>query len=408
VNTFEGFRFKVHYRPKSNGSDFIVPQLRVSRFLLSGFDRRAKCGDEITVPFEADGEICREKERIDQVVPDIIRPGWECFRIRDADNGVSSLSLWELEVPGVDLNDPVNLVPGISVVKTRYMSQWLAAMMQGGAIQNSRNRIDLEEGLDIFAYQPWLTPGVEAYAEFIEFPMYMALIKERLDGGYYRHMDELRKDVTLIATNCERFNDPSSVFVAQAKKLVSTLLKLLDLSEADHALCMPPRLSGSQTNEPVSAIRIRTSASSRTSADAIPQVNSVTVSRSRTLICDSCGAKREVDHERYTKFKGKTVKCRWIGYGCESIEPSPNRSRFLRRSAGPPPQINNRAPVRKKRILRGRHSDDASSITEESESSVFDSESDSISDSESDSGSSTPTARRRSTRVSPNKRSRRY
>ena len=412
VNTFEGFRFRIHYRPKMNGSDFIVPQLRVDRYLASGYDRRAKSGEAIDLLVKGeDGEMTRDRQTIFQVNPDMIRPGWECFRIKltdpDGTESTQPVSLWELDVRGVDIGDPITLVPGISNVKVRFLSGWLGFLLTGTPYQNNRNRIDIESGMNTFASSPSNSPGLEGYSEFIEYPMYMSLIKDRLDGGYYRHMEELRKDVMLISINCERYNGPSSVFVSQAQKLVAILIKLLDMNDCDHELCMPPRVpstrASTEPDQPLSGIRIRTSANSRTSVDALPVVSSVTVNRMRTLVCDHCGARRQVDFDVYNRFKGKKIKCSWIHFVCEDVDESP-----VRTTSRPSRAVSSR-PKRQKRRLRGRRSDDASSsLTEDSdESDTSMSDSDESDESDSISETSTPRATRRSSRISPNKRTRR-
>jgi hypothetical protein len=312
---YQGMEFVVHYRPQTNASDVIVARERVERALSTRFHTGAKIGSKVSIPIDLtpDGtEKDISEGTIVGVKNDPTRPGWECFEIKQSD-GQGTFSLWELDLTSQHVSEiPPQVIPRS---KAQFLVSWIERIV-AGPCKNARNRIDIGPGMDIFQIPPWKTIGAEKYLEIIAYPMWFDLVVERLAKAYYRSLEELKRDITCISLNCAVYNDPSSEIVAEAEKLTRTVLMLVDLPEADHVLYSPPALT--VDSHAPSQIRVRATSSSASS----PPPTTIRAVRKRTLICDHCGAEREVPTDVYNEYTstGKRVKCRWINYTCEDLK----------------------------------------------------------------------------------------
>ena len=231
-----------------------------------------------------------------------------------------------------------------------------------GSVKNSRNRINIPDGMSIFQFPPWETPGAETYLEIVPYPVWLDLVKMRLVNGFYRSLEEAQKDIRFIASNCAIFNDPASALVDAADNLVKTLLTLSELPESDHLLYAPPTAV-----TPATSIRLRQPTESES------PVRSIRVAGRKSLTCDHCGTERLVDRDVYDDFvaTGKRVKCRWLGYMCEERSVSPP-AKARREKSQPAPQT-----TRSGRSVRYREPVSSSDSSESSEDEISDDSSDS-------------------------------
>ena len=307
VGLQDGLSFKIHYRPRINASDVLVLKSRVDSALATNFLQTARPGMRVRIP--VDGGV-PDDGVIEHVLANT--DGWECFEIKSVDDGsISRYSLWELDL---GLTSQA-LECGIPEHQASFLIGWIRRIVQG-PVKSARNRISVGPGMDVFKACPSTQEGGESYLEIIEYPMWLDWIVEKLEGSVYRSVDELRRDIACIHSNCEKYNDPNSLLVAEANTLVETLLLLVGLTVEDYPLYAVPPLPrgiGEERRNPSPPRSIR-------------------VIKRKVLICNHCGARREVDQEIFEDFTstGKRVRCRWIGFVCEQeedVEPSPLRPR---------------------------------------------------------------------------------
>ena len=343
VTTAEGLTFTVHYRPKPNASDFIVHKDRVDRALSTRFHSTARTGSRVNIPLDAPGDRTRENDgfpvtntegTIVEIYTNPHRPGWECFQIKEIDDDgapvLTTVSLWELDLESMvprSYRPQPHLVVGPTSSKAQFLIKWLDRVIMG-SVKNARNRINIPEGMSIFNPPPWETEGASIYLEVIAYPMWLELVEQRLQAEFYRSTEELKKDIECISQNCAIFNDPNSQLVQESHILVNTLLMLVDIPESDHTLYHPP--PPPQTTASPESIRARPVVP----VEAPEPVRTIRVSKKYLLVCDHCGAKRDVQRDLYDDFtdSGKRVKCRWIGYTCDAsqTESPPAASRRVR------------------------------------------------------------------------------
>ena len=364
VATMEGLTFTLHYRPRTNACDCLVPRDRVDRALASGFLQTARVGLKVNLPVDLDDDESDNAESsvevtITQLLNDAERPGWECFQIKQfLDDGspvLSVVSLWELDLDGIAGPTTIRSVPSPS--KAQFVNSWIDRMVAGPVARTTRSRIQIPDRISIFAPPPWTSPGADRYLEVIAYPVWLDLVKARLAAGFYRSLAEVERDISCVSRNCGDFNDPNSQLVKDSEVLVQTLLMLLRLPEEDHPLFAPPPLPAAPVTvpeSPVSRIRLR------------------------SLTCSNCGAARVVGRESYDRFNGKRVVCRNIGFACGNAPGG-----RLATISAPPATISTRSG----RTVRRRVTSNSTS-SEESISSVS-------SDSSSSSGDSGRRGRRR-------------
>lgn len=373
VTSVEGIPFTVHYRPKPNASDLLVPKIRVERALATRFHITARQGTRVSIPIEAGDDeeldeaflVTAAEGTIAQLRNDDHRSGWECFQIKQVDDDgnsvLSVVSLWELDLTelGATHNNPPT--SGVTDTKALFLSEWIDRIAVG-SVKNSRNRINIPDGMSIFQFPPWETPGAETYLEIVPYPVWLDLVKMRLVNGFYRSLEEAQKDIRFIASNCAIFNDPASALVDAADNLVKTLLTLSELPESDHLLYAPPTAV-----TPATSIRLRQPTESES------PVRSIRVAGRKSLTCDHCGTERLVDRDVYDDFvaTGKRVKCRWLGYMCEERSVSPP-AKARREKSQPAPQTS-----RSGRSVRYREPVSSSDSSESSEDEISDDSSDS-------------------------------
>lgn len=71
----------------------------------------------------------------------------------------------------------------------------------------------------------------DAYPEYlmsIAYPVWFYLITERLYNGFYRSLDALKWDISLLASNAVFFNDPKSLIAKDAMKFAEMALSIVD------------------------------------------------------------------------------------------------------------------------------------------------------------------------------------
>ena len=347
----------IHYRPKTNGSDYLVLKSRVDSALSTNI--RLDRGDTVIIPIEGGDCI---SGTISKIVNQNKRPGWECFQVRDDDGEFFWVSLWEIDLPV----EPLNVWKA-----SKFIHDWIRAISTGEEISVGRRpRIQIPPGMDVFTNPPW--ESASNYLEEIEYPIFLNLILNRIESSFYHSIESLKSDIVHLHTNCVRFNDPDSQLVKYALLLVQTLFTLIELPTDDQHLCKPPqvntkiekvinlgivparlpvmepptqpahtsrhtrppprdrtapivtRIRASGHRDSSQLTRIRASGSNQapqraSGSSEAPTPTRIRVSQRNTLTCDHCHAVRQVAADVYNDYisNDKRVRCRWIGYTCD-------------------------------------------------------------------------------------------
>ena len=89
----------------------------------------------------------------------------------------------------------------------------------------------LEQVMTLSVAEPFLVPvdlnAFPLYAMTVEYPIDLTLIRSRLENRFYRRVAAVQYDVRYIEQNAERFNQPGSDIVQQAKIVTELCLRLI-------------------------------------------------------------------------------------------------------------------------------------------------------------------------------------
>lgn len=89
----------------------------------------------------------------------------------------------------------------------------------------------LEQVMTLAIAEPFLVPvdlsQYPAYAYVVEYPIDLSTVKARLENNFYRRITAIQFDVRYLATNAEKFNEPHSVIVKQARIITELCLKII-------------------------------------------------------------------------------------------------------------------------------------------------------------------------------------
>lgn len=98
-----------------------------------------------------------------------------------------------------------------------------------GTCQRIIHGLDQVMGLAIA--EPFLVPVdlniYPAYAFVVEYPIDLNTIKARFENQFYRRITSAQFDVRYLATNAEKFNEPHSQIVKQARIVTDLCLKII-------------------------------------------------------------------------------------------------------------------------------------------------------------------------------------
>jgi len=98
-------------------------------------------------------------------------------------------------------------------------------------------RADIENALEIWLrsnleqVKPFLNNPADVvgdrYLQVVQLPMYISLIRDRLENGYHRSIDSLFADINMLFTNCAKFNGIDSEICMSSKVVCDNFLSLV-------------------------------------------------------------------------------------------------------------------------------------------------------------------------------------
>lgn len=89
----------------------------------------------------------------------------------------------------------------------------------------------LDQAMTLAIAEPFIAPvdlnAYPAYAYVVEYPIDLSTIKTRFENRFYRRITSAQFDVRYLATNAEKFNEPHSQIVKQARLVTDICLKII-------------------------------------------------------------------------------------------------------------------------------------------------------------------------------------
>lgn len=216
--------FQLAYYDREELPDFIILASRYHTSIQHSYS----VGQQVRVLYghqeSYTGRIVRARRR---------GSAWQCYTVQwlDLDDPPEDCSPWELEpLDNGSLGPSELLEQSIPVHVLRTLADGLAAILA------SRHALHLSFPVDYRSFPDYLLT--------IPYPMYLDLIRRRLQNGFYRRIQALSWDAALIPHNALLYNLPDSPIVRDANAVLRLLEALI------HRAQRPPRLSA------VSAISI--------------------------------------------------------------------------------------------------------------------------------------------------------
>ncbi|XP_046404459.1 bromodomain and WD repeat-containing protein 3-like isoform X2 [Ischnura elegans] len=180
-----------------------------------------------------------------------------CFRVRWDNGEYERMSPWDLE-PINESRMPEEVGGAVPVLPEELASmlykpsngEW--GDMESGSNADDDDEFDrgedqreaecnrILEGLTqvmaLSVAEPFVAPvdlnRYPTYAMVVEYPVDLSTIKARLENRFYRRVNSIQFDVRYIATNAEKFNEPGSQIVKQARIVTELCLRIIK----DHSL----------------------------------------------------------------------------------------------------------------------------------------------------------------------------
>ncbi|XP_069680733.1 bromodomain and WD repeat-containing protein 3 isoform X4 [Periplaneta americana] len=258
-----GENFTIKYHDMADVLDFLVLRQTYETALA----RRWKVGDR----FRCMIDDCWWIGRIESQSPldPVVFPNslFTCYRVRWDNGEYERMSPWDLEpVDGQRLPREVGgavpvLPEEIQATLYRPTSQeW----PQGGRDATcTRILRGLDQIMSLAIAEPFIAPvdlnRYPSYALVVEYPIDLSTIKGRFENRFYRRVTSAQFDVRYIATNAEKFNEPSSQIVKKARIITELCLRVikdrndLDVSAVYHQLLDTYKSSDSESDVDVEA-----------------------------------------------------------------------------------------------------------------------------------------------------------
>jgi len=175
---------------------------------------------------EGNCKMIRFMDQPNQTEPHFHKSGYSSIEVQwgdinEADNNdTETFSCWEVTVPKYQ-NDSSNC-PSLSDKEKEYFHKVIDKLASEGPEERSFS--DFNEMVDCSLYANYL--------EVVEVPMYLSLIRIRIDN-YYSNKLSLYEDIKLIMENCIKYNDAESPIVAQAILLKERFFEILNDTESE-------------------------------------------------------------------------------------------------------------------------------------------------------------------------------
>ncbi len=158
-----------------------------------------------------------------------------CFKVRWDNSEYEFMSPWDLEPIDED-RMPNSVGGGVPVLAEEIQALLYRPKSEEwprGDRDGSCRRIvgGLEEVMGLAIADPFLTPvdlnAYPMYAFLIEYPIDLSTIKARFENHFYRRITSAQFDVRYLATNAEKFNEPHSNIVKNARIITDLCLRIL-------------------------------------------------------------------------------------------------------------------------------------------------------------------------------------
>lgn len=89
----------------------------------------------------------------------------------------------------------------------------------------------LDQVTKLPAAEPFVNPvdvkAYPTYAQIVEYPVPLSMIKARLEQRFYRQIAGVKFDIRYILKNAEKFNEPGSQIVKQARLITEICLRII-------------------------------------------------------------------------------------------------------------------------------------------------------------------------------------
>ena len=241
-------RFTVQFQPH-HFPEFITLKERFQ----CGLDNRLKVGDKVTSLFLGEnktqefyvGEVVEIVDCDPQQWPgspwDSIKAMWNAKVVGDSRSeyvgDADVVSPWDLQKEGNDA------------------APWSIALTDNNTCPKEVADVLLDKVTHIMdteaCAEPFIDPvpleSVPSYGSIVPLPMDLSTICQRLRQGYYRHLEAVRADFTLIHDNCLRFNVEKCQISSLAKELLPMLLSAVGEAELE----ANPSTSNMKSSAPV-------------------------------------------------------------------------------------------------------------------------------------------------------------
>ncbi|PIN23324.1 hypothetical protein CDL12_03958 [Handroanthus impetiginosus] len=126
---------------------------------------------------------------------------------RGSDDGVLDQDKEVVKATGTPLNgSPLDSDPTTTPLPDKKMLVFIL------------DRLQKKDTYGVFS-EPVDPDELPDYFDIIEQPMDFGTVRKKLDGGAYKHLEELEADVFLICSNAMRYNAPDTVYYRQARTI---------------------------------------------------------------------------------------------------------------------------------------------------------------------------------------------
>ncbi|CAH0389929.1 unnamed protein product [Bemisia tabaci] len=165
-----------------------------------------------------------------------------CFRVLWDNNERENLSPWDLEPcdPDCEPDERGGSAPVLpeeieAILYHPRPTEWPHGDREGAC---QRILHGLNQVMTMSIAEPFLVPvdisQYPTYAYIVEYPLDLSTIKARFENQFYRRVTAAQFDVRYLATNAEKFNEPHSTIVKNARIITDICLRIIkELVEVD-------------------------------------------------------------------------------------------------------------------------------------------------------------------------------
>ncbi|XP_063225616.1 PH-interacting protein isoform X2 [Bacillus rossius redtenbacheri] len=225
-----GDTFTIKYHDMADVLDFLVLRQTYDTALA----RRWKIGDRFRCMID-DGWWMGSIESHSALEPEFPGSLFMCYGVRWDNGEFERMSPWDLEPVNQnrlprEVGGAVPVLPE-EIQATLYQPQ-AEEWPQGNRDATCRRILHgLEQVMGLSVAESFIAPvdinRYPSYAFVVEYPIDLSTIKGRFENHFYRRVTSAQFDVRYIATNAEKFNEPGSEIVKQARIVTELCLKIM-------------------------------------------------------------------------------------------------------------------------------------------------------------------------------------